>query len=93
MTILVPMCIAVLPALMAMFGALEVRFFLIIYLITYAYIFLKLDYKKMSEYIKLHYLQVIIIVIAVGFVWCMAANHLLSEMAFGAMSLGGEVLS
>ncbi len=83
------LCAFLLPALLALPGALEVRFVLSLYMMLYGYLALKLDYVSLVYKIKEKPYWCIFSLIAL-FVLCLFANQLLAEVQEGVLTLDGH---
>lgn len=66
------------PSLLQLAGAPELRFFLMVYLLLYYYIVNMIDYKKLFQSIKRRWLPVAIVCTAVYFVWISYTGMMLS---------------
>ena len=76
-----------LPALISMPGAIETRFFLPIYVYTYIFITMFLDYKALYKYLKRDWLYAIISISILLLCWFMTASHILSGIQHGEMTI------
>lgn len=67
-----------LPAMLIIFGAPEIRFFIAVHMIWYITICCFVDWKKTIQYIKERFISVIIVSISVFFVWSTIVGNILS---------------
>lgn len=79
-----------LPVIMALFGAVETRFFLPIYLLVYTFLLLKVSGKTLIDYVCTHKVFVIVLVLTVFLTWNTTAAHILAEVTPGTLTLGGQ---
>lgn len=85
-----PFVFLFLPAIMALFGAVETRFFLPIYLLVYTFLFLKVSGKALISYVCTHKAFVIVLVLTIFLTWNTTAAHILAEVTPGTLTLGGQ---
>ena len=81
----------ILPAVIALPGALETRFTSIVYCIMYITLFMKTNYIKMIGWIKSNELKSFVIIVLIFFVLCMNACHLLDEIEHVNLDFRGNV--
>lgn len=84
-----PFGIILLPAFMALFGAVEIRFFFVVYLLVYGVLAFKVDYKTVLSYVRTNKLFVAVLILVVFFTWNTMASHLLAEVDPGTLTLSG----
>lgn len=85
----IPFGFILLPSFMALFGAVEIRFFLAAYLLVYIFLTLKVDYKTVFAYVRAHKVFSIVLILAVFLTWNTMASHLLAEVDPGTLTLSG----
>ncbi|MDO4323072.1 MAG: hypothetical protein Q4C61_11140 [Lachnospiraceae bacterium] len=79
------------PAILAMPGALEVRFFLPVYLLVYCYVFMIMDYREIWRFIREHWLVTGMTLVLAALIWASAAGHLLTELQYADLDFSGNV--
>ena len=71
---------AVIPCILLVAGAPELRFFIALHFILYSFIAFEIDYMVLGRYIKKHWAKVSIAVLMIVCVWFMYIGNLLSEI-------------
>lgn len=79
------------PPFLQLFGATELRFFLIVYLIGYAFVFAEIDYKELFEKLKGRYLSVVFCSLVIFFLWLTVYGDVLSQNRETALLINDEV--
>lgn len=81
----------VFPALIALPGAVEARFFLSIYVLVYTYITMVIDYRELIILIRKHWiLSFVFVVLCLG-IWLTIANNILCEIELVNLDYKGNV--
>lgn len=74
------------PALIAVPGALETRFFLPVYVSVYVLLTMFADYRAVCEYLKKHWMSAGISVLFLILCWLMTASNIMSGIEFGSLT-------
>lgn len=84
-------CGACFPALLALPGAVEPRFFLPVYLALYGYITFVLNVKDLCAYVKANMIKVFSLFVMILVAYLYIANNLLSQLQYAVLDFGGNV--
>ena len=71
------------PALLQLFGAPELRFFLLLYLLLYAYVFIRLDYVMLKGIIKERWIYVVPLTCLVVLLWIALFGMIIADYEQG----------
>ena len=84
-----PVFILIIPAILTMPGALEIRFFLPIYVLIYCYFGMKMDFRKSIQFVKKNPWWILVCFL-IFTMWCMVANNLLCYLQEANLSLSNQ---
>jgi len=80
-----------LPVLSILPGAVETRFFLPAFSLVYVYVTMGIDYAELWAYFKEHWMEMIVLALAVFLVWCMAATDFMGTMQHLVLDWSGNI--
>jgi len=73
------------PCILQLLGAVEIRFFLPIYMIAYFYVFACIDYRKLWEYVRPQFLKHLVLFLTIMILWISVIGSILSNNAEDVM--------
>lgn len=68
-----------LPGLLQLLGAPELRFFISVYALLYGYVFMKASYKNVWNYVRPRWIQIFFVVLVITFLWISVFGSTLAD--------------